>query len=65
MCGEITSEKRDLKGASSQSSKPASQQGRAVCFFNDCLVVACNDGCVRIKNKGQEVKVLKDSKEWI
>jgi len=31
-CSEITPDKKDLKGASSQSSKPSSQQGRAVAF---------------------------------
>lgn len=66
-CMEITSDKKDLKGASSQSSKPSSQQGRAVCMFNGCMVVACNDGCVRVKSctDGADQQVLKDSREWI
>jgi len=65
-CMEITDEKKNLKGASSQSSKPSSQQGRAVCSFNGCFVVACNDGAVRIKDmNGADQKVLRHSKEWI
>lgn len=66
-CVEITSEKKDLKGASSQSKCPSSQQGRAVTTFNGKLIVGCNDGAVRVKNKNtfEEIKVLRDAKEWI
>jgi WD40 repeat protein len=59
----ITSDERKVKGASSQSTKPSSQQARAVAFFNNCCVVACNDGCVRIKGMdGSDQKVITDSK---
>lgn len=62
----VTADKKNVKGASSQSSKPSSQQARAVTFFNGCCVVACNDGSVRIKNMdGADVQVLSDSKQWI
>lgn len=64
----VTDEKKEVRrGASSQSSKPASQQARAVCEFNGCIVVACNDGAVRVKKAGTEgdVAVMRDSKEWI
>merc|ERR1719199_1187919 len=46
-CHQITDSKENPRGASSQSSLPAAQQGRAVCTFNGSVVVACNDGCVR------------------
>jgi len=65
-CHEITSEKKDVRGASSQSRKPSSQQGRAVCMFNGCVVVACNDGAVRVKDmsSGEDKTVIRDAKEW-